>query len=54
MIPTITDEGQEIRAAWAAYFRAIQEELAEARAILDSARSTLTLSKDDNERRSDR
>ena len=47
-ISVAIDEGQEVRAAWAAYFREIQEELAEARAILDSARSTLQLSKDEN------
>lgn len=51
---TITDEGQEIRAAWAAYFREIQDELAEIRTILDTARITLMLPKNATEQRSER
>lgn len=54
MIPTIADESQEICAAWREFFRGIQEELAEVRAILDAARIKLQAAKDDNERRSDR
>lgn len=50
MSVVITDEGQEIRASWAAYFRAIQEELAEVRAILDTAQTALQAGKDNNER----
>lgn len=54
MIPAITDEGQEVRAAWRAFFQGIQEELAEVRAILDTLRIRLQTATDDNERRSER
>lgn len=44
----VIEDGQKIRVAWAAYFREIQEELAEASAILDNARTTLQPVKGDN------
>lgn len=50
----VIEDGQEVRASWAAYFREIQEELAEVRAILDTVRTEIRMSKDANKRRSGR